>query len=77
MAPTIRRFLAFLAVLWGAGAAILIMDTFLTAYVRGGSVLVEINAVGEMWPEFLILAVVAPTFAVGLYYAVEHLGGGR
>lgn len=75
MRPRIRSFLAFLSTLWGAGAAILIVDTFIAAYVRGGSVLVEIDAVGEMWPEFIILAIVAPIFAVGLFYAVEAVGG--
>ena len=73
--PRIRAFLGFLSTLWGAGAAILIVDTFIAAYVRGGSVLVEIDAVGEMWPEFIILAIVAPIFAVGLFYAVEAVGG--
>jgi len=75
MTPRLRSFLAFLATLWGAGAAILIVDTFIAAYVRGGSVLVEIDAVGEMWPEFIILAIVSPIFAVGLFYAVESIRG--
>lgn len=70
--PRLRSFLAFLATLWGAGAAILIVDTFSTAYAHGGSILVEINAAGEMWVEIVALGIVAPIFAVGLFYAIER-----
>ena len=66
-----KKFLAFLALLWGAGASIILISTWTVAYANGGSLVISINSFAEQYPELLLLFVVAPIFAVGLYYAIE------
>jgi hypothetical protein len=67
----VKRFLALLAILWGGGAAVLLTTTWVFAYVNGGSFSVSLNSYCEAFPELILLTIVAPIFAVGLYYALE------
>lgn len=69
----LKWFLALLAILWGAGAAILLTATWCMAYLQGGQITISISSFGEMMIELWALTVIAPFFAVGLFYALERL----
>ena len=70
---TLRRLFAFLSVSWGAGAMFILLATWATAYMQGGSVLVLINSYGEMQIELVALCIMIPIFIVGLYYTLEMI----
>lgn len=69
---SIRRFLAFIATLWGGGAAVLLTATWMMAYASGGHFAVSVDLYGEATAELLMLFIVGPIFSVGLFYAVER-----
>lgn len=68
---SLRHLFAFLSVSWGASAIFILVATWATAYMHGGSVLVLINSYGEMQIELITLCIMIPIFIVGLYYALE------
>jgi len=69
----LRWFMALLTVLWGAGAAILLTATWCMAYLHGGQITISVSSFGEMWLELWAITIIAPIFAVGLYYILEDL----
>lgn len=69
----LRWFLVLLAILWGAGAAILLTATWCMAYLQGGQITISVSSFGEMMIELWALTVIAPIFAIGLFYAIERL----
>ena len=48
----------------------ILVATWATAYMQGGSVLVLINSYGEMQIELIALCITIPIFIVGIYYAL-------
>ena len=72
MKKSLNHFLAFVSILWGAGAVSLITAIWVSAYLHGGSVLVTINSYGEAQIELLMFLIVIPIFAVGTYYALNR-----
>lgn len=68
-----KRLLMIIAIFEAFSLSFLVLNLWFLAFLNGDSVSIQINAFGEMWPEYLLWLVLTPILVLGLHYTVEEV----
>lgn len=67
----VKRLVVLMTMLWGFGAALVLFNIWLNAYVNGGSVMVHVNKLGEAVPELYGWFLIWPIMVLGFFFWIE------